>query len=120
MGTDAEPDDGAATRLRIEPQGGAAGELTLRLQGELDLVTAGVLRREIERHRPGAGPLVLDLSEVTFVDSTGLVLLMETTRQAAEAGWTLALRRGVSPAVARLLEITRTDGLFTWVGEPGS
>ena len=46
------------------------------------------------------------------MDSTGLVLLMESARA---DGARIALRRGVSPSVARLLQVTKTEGLFAWV-----
>jgi anti-anti-sigma factor len=54
---------------------------------------------------------VLDLSAVEFVDSTGLVLLMESTRDRG-----VVLRREVSEPVARLLEVTKTEQLFSWEG----
>ena len=58
---------------------------------------------------------MLDLSGIDFLDSTGLVLLMEVAREPASNGWSLALRRDLSPSVARLFQVTRTEGLFDWV-----
>ena len=98
--------------MRIELAERSPAEATLELAGELDLVTAPVLRDELARHRARGVRVVLDLSKVIFVDSTGLVLLMETSR----AGDVL-LRRAVSKPVARLLEVTRSEQLFTWVEE---
>ena len=102
-------------RLRIELDGRSPGEATLRLVGELDLVTAPILRDELARHQARGVRIVLDLSQVEFLDSTGLVLLMEVAREPSKNGWSLALRRDVSPPVARLVEVTRTEGLFAWV-----
>jgi anti-anti-sigma factor len=104
-------------RLRVDLQGRSPGEATLRLEGELDMVTAPQLREELSRHRQRGRRIVLDLADVRFIDSTGLVLLMEVTREPSNNGWSLALRRNVNPAVARLFEITRTEGLFDWVDE---
>ena len=102
-------------RLRIELESRSPAEATLRLTGELDLVTAPLLRDELARHRARGVRVVLDLSALTFLDSTGLVLLMETAREGAQDGWSVALRRDVSPPVARLLEVTKTGPLFAWV-----
>jgi len=102
-------------RLEIELENRSPGEATLRLVGELDLVTAPSLRDELSRHQARGLRTVLDLSGVTFLDSTGLVLLMEAAREHSKDGWSLALRRNLSPSVARLFEVTRTEGLFEWV-----
>ena len=102
-------------RLRIELDARSPGEAVLRLEGELDLVTAPMLRDELARHQARGVRIVLDLSGIEFLDSTGLVLLMEVAREPATNGWTLALRRDLSPAVARLFQVTRTEGLFSWV-----
>jgi len=102
-------------RLRIEMDGRSPGEAALRLVGELDLVTAPMLRDELARHQARGVRTVLDLSQVGFLDSTGLVLLMEVARERGVDGWSLALRRNLSPSVARLFQVTRTEGLFAWV-----
>lgn len=102
-------------RLEIELESRSPAEATLRLSGELDLVTAPLLRDELARHRARGVRVVLDLSAVGFLDSTGLVLLMETARESGPDGWSVALRREVGPSVARLLEVTKTERLFAWV-----
>ena len=51
--------------------------------GEIDLATVGVVEAEIEGALREAPALVLDLSEVTFIDSAGLRLVLETSRRAA-------------------------------------
>ena len=109
---------GATDRLRIELATRSPAEATLKLFGELDLVTARLLRDELARHRAHGVRVVLDLSGVRFLDSTGLVLLMESAREASADGWSIALRRNVSPAVGRLLQITKTEQLFDWIDAP--
>ena len=106
---------GANGRLRIDLESRSPGEASLRLSGELDMVTAPQLRDELARHRGRGRRVVLDLSGVEFIDSTGLVLLMESARERSSDGWALALRRNLSPAVARLFEVTRSEPLFDWV-----
>jgi anti-sigma B factor antagonist len=102
-------------RLRIASASPSPTEATLALDGELDLVTAPLLRDEIARHRAEGQRVTVDLAKVTFLDSTGLTLLMEEAR--ADGG--IVLRREVGAAVARLLEITRTEQLFTWADGDG-
>ncbi len=105
---------GATDRLRIELSDRSPAEATLKLVGELDLVTAPLLREELTRHQTRGVRVVLDLSEVQFIDSTGLVLLMESSREAD-----VLVSRNLSPAVARLVEVTKTEQLFSWVDGPG-
>jgi anti-anti-sigma factor len=108
---------GSNDRLRVDLESRSPGEAALRVTGELDMVTVPILREELARHRGRGRRVVLDLSGVEFIDSTGLVLLMETAREPPTDGWNLSLRRNISPQVARLFEVTRTEGLFNWVDE---
>ena len=108
---------GSNGRLNIDLESRSPGEAALRLTGELDMVTSPLLRDELTRHRGRGRRVVLDLSGIEFIDSTGLVLLMEAAREPSHDGWALALRRNVSPVVARLFEVTRTESLFDWVDE---
>ena len=48
--------------------------VTIALSGELDLATVDRAREALEQVPPGT-PLVLDLSGLTFIDSTGLGLI---------------------------------------------
>jgi anti-anti-sigma factor len=79
------------------------------LSGRLDVAVAadvrGALAVQVER---GSGELVLDLSGLDSLDPTGLGLLLGAHRRAGRAGRVLVLR-DVTPAVARLLAITRLD-----------
>ncbi len=81
----------------------------LLLEGELDIATVDVLERaldglELERD----ARLVIDLSALDFMDSTGLRLLIRSHQDAAAGGWELVVVTGDSPA-ARVLELTRVD-----------
>jgi anti-sigma B factor antagonist len=51
--------------------------------GEIDLATIPPLQDEIDVALTESGALVLDLREVTFIDSAGLRLVLETSRRAA-------------------------------------
>jgi anti-anti-sigma factor len=89
-----------AASVRIEP----LDEGVYRLIGEIDLSNARDLRRLRDS---GEGNLVLELGELSFMDSTGLRGLIEL---ANELGPDRKLvLRNPSPAVDRLLEITGVD-----------
>jgi anti-anti-sigma factor len=84
----------------------AATPPTISLNGELDPHTAPLLQQEIDGVlAAGGSDLVLDLSQLGFVDSSGLRVLISAQHQLDELGGTLALR-SPSETVRRLLEIT--------------
>ncbi len=70
----------------------AEGRATLRFRGELDLATAPVLAREVEATlAPGISEVVVDLSRVGFLDSSGLASLIAARRSARARGVRFAL-----------------------------
>ena len=73
----------------------------LRVVGELDMATAPEVQARLAVHR---GPAILDLHQVTFIDSTGLRALV-VAAQGRHRAESLVLR-APSPAVRRLLELT--------------
>lgn len=77
-------------------------------RGELDLVTTGQLKRELERVID-AGPsrIVIDLRGVEFLDSTALHILLDAHTQAQHDDWALTIIPGPRP-VQRIFEVTRT------------
>lgn len=83
------------------------GERVMRLIGELDAVGAGILAAAVgELARDDMiGKLVLDLGEVTFVDSSGLRVLLASERELLARGSGFGLR-SVPPYAMRLLRIT--------------
>jgi stage II sporulation protein AA (anti-sigma F factor antagonist) len=87
----------------------------LRLRGELDLATRPVVQEAVERHGPGRKALVVDLSQLDFMDSSGLNLIIEL--QGREDGTGVAF---VAPdeRVGRLLEMTGVRPTLTWVADP--
>jgi anti-sigma B factor antagonist len=79
--------------------------------GEIDLFTAPKLREQFlaALDQEGANAqLVVDLSRVTFMDSTGLGALLELRSSLAERGRTLELAAGPGP-VRLLFEVTGLD-----------
>ena len=91
----------------------AHGVPVLRISGEVDLGTAAALRTATERLLARHAELIIvDLSEVTFLDSAGLKVLDDLQQQAAAAHRRVAL---VCPheRLRRLLEITGLDDRFS-------
>jgi anti-anti-sigma factor len=90
---------------------GAAAAL-VTVVGEIDLATAGELGDHLVAALHEAGPdVVLDLSQVTFMDSTGLKVLLAAHRRAQLAGGHLALA-GAGRSVLKVLTITGLDRTF--------
>jgi anti-sigma B factor antagonist len=77
----------------------------LELRGELDLLGAPLLERELDRAQERApGMIVLDLEELQFIDSAGLRVILAGHEQTRARGVELAVTRGPRQ-VQRLLEI---------------
>ncbi|MET0908162.1 MAG: STAS domain-containing protein [Ilumatobacteraceae bacterium] len=79
--------------------------------GELDARTAPALARAVSADPASSTVVHLDLSGVTFIDSSGLGVLVDLARQAAADGGSLRLDHP-STAVTRLLEITKLTETF--------
>ena len=89
-------------------------EVVVQAIGELDLLSAGILEREVVRLRAeGHDRVVVDLGQVEFIDSTGLRVLIGLYRSAEREGRTLALAPGPHQ-VQRIFELTATQALFDW------
>ena len=82
---------------------------TVALRGELDLSGVDRARQAIEQAEQAESPLlVLDLSELEFIDSTGLEVMLRAARRASDSGRRLVVARP-SHYVRRLLEMTAID-----------
>lgn len=87
--------------------------MIVHLQGEVDLASAPQLRRELyEIIDQGHRWVAIDLSNVDFMDSTGLGVLIGVLKRLREGDGSLALA-GIKPAVSRVFEITGLDRIFT-------
>jgi anti-sigma B factor antagonist len=80
--------------------------VVVALSGELDLGSAPQFRKCLaELARIGAIHLVIDLSELTFLDATGISLLVTDYKRSSKAGGRLVVRNA-RPRVMRVFEIT--------------
>jgi anti-sigma B factor antagonist len=111
--TDNDDPDQLAPQLDIQVDAPEPEVGVVALRGELDVATVPAFRAAIS---PLADDetvrlLVVDLVEVTFIDSTGLMTLLNALRRVMrrEARMVLACS---NPTVLRLFEATRTDATF--------
>jgi anti-sigma B factor antagonist len=89
------------------------GREVLTPEGELDLITVPELEQRLVDALE-AGDTVLELSRVSFIDSTGIALLVSISALARERGVRLELR-DPSPHVERLIKLT---GVASMLGSP--
>jgi anti-sigma B factor antagonist len=104
--------EGAGLRLRATADNGTA---SLALDGELDMASAPTFEGALADALARADTVELNLGGVKFMDSSGLRALLCARRDADAAGRRLRLV-DVSPAVSRILEVTRTASLFDVAG----
>jgi anti-sigma B factor antagonist len=83
----------------------------VHVRGEVDLATSPALADALAGITTREGPVVVDLTEVGFLDSSGLsVLLQARERLAAGSGLRLVVTK---PALQRVLAVTGLDEVFT-------
>jgi anti-anti-sigma factor len=91
-------------------------EVAIVVRGELDLATVPTLRAVLDGVDPRHHRIVLDLRDVTFLDSMGVGLLVEASRRCASELCELALR-SPSERVRQVLELTGLHEMLPVVGD---
>ena len=95
----------------------AGDSLRLSPTGDLDMLTAPLLDQRLHALRALKRPVVLDLSQVQFIDSTGLHLLIRTVGDARMKRWRFRIDPDVSPQVMRLLKLVHVDRFVMGEGD---
>jgi anti-anti-sigma factor len=90
--------------------------VTLVLVGDLDIASAAETARLI-REAELDGPLVVDLREVDFIDSSGLRQLLSLRNDAKRNGNPLTLVAPAASEARRIFRLTGTRGLFNWADD---
>ncbi|WP_433830584.1 STAS domain-containing protein [Actinoplanes sp. CA-015351] len=87
--------------------------LVLSPEGDLDVANAAVLRQVFQQvlDRRDCSQLIVDMSQVTFLDSSALGVLVAARRAATAQNVTLLLR-DPGPMVRMVLEVTNLQHLF--------
>jgi anti-anti-sigma factor len=124
---DTKADPSGAKGGRLELSGGALRVQSERgshchvveVEGELDLASLELLDEEVRRvMATDASAIVLDLSRLEFIDSSGIQLLLQLELKSRNNGRRLRMVRG-SSAVQRLLELTGADEMLPFGIETG-
>jgi anti-sigma B factor antagonist len=109
------PDDDATAAATFDVTSDGAGTTTLAVGGEIDVATSPVLRRELHALiDDGEGTLVVDFSATSFIDSSGLGVLVGALKRLRETdrGDTLELA-GLHDSVRKVFDITGLTDVFT-------
>jgi anti-sigma B factor antagonist len=88
-------------------------EAVVVARGEIDLATQSALRDALEEASESAEAVVLDLTDVSFLDSSGLRVLAQWKRRLSDGGGGSRLRVVVhGTPVQRIFEVTGLDSFF--------
>ena len=86
-----------------------AETVRVRLRGELDLAGVPKVTDCLRRLQDRGEHVVLDLDELTFIDMSGLRVVLAAAESASRDGWEFAVTPGSAP-VRRLFNLVRLDG----------
>jgi anti-sigma B factor antagonist len=101
-------DKPAAIKSRRE-----GGSVTIVVAGEVDLSTADELDAAIRRAEDAeTNRIIVDLSAMSFVDSTGLSVFLEAIKRSRRDGNRLSFVPSKHDEVVRLFALTETADLF--------
>ncbi|MBN2447678.1 MAG: STAS domain-containing protein [Phycisphaerae bacterium] len=99
-------------KLTIETVAEPAGHV-VRIGGDIDLRTSPELRgRLLQALEEHPERLIIDLTGVSYMDSSGVGTVVEAKRK-AERGGTRVILNGLQPRVRSVFEITQLDKFFT-------
>ena len=107
-------------RVSFEPASERAGSgAMVRVAGEVDIQTSPVLHEHLTRVLDeGHTSIVVDLTDVSFLDSTGLSVLIAGLKRCQGSGGDLRVA-SPQPNVRRVLEVTGLADVFRLDGPDG-
>lgn len=111
-----KPPRAQSARAEVEVTDGPAGRRVVRVTGALDLATSDEVERALVDAFDAGDAVRLDLSGVTFLDSSGMRGVLRAYRTATERGATFEVVPG-PPAVQRVLHITGVAARLDFVGD---
>jgi anti-anti-sigma factor len=88
------------------------GYVRLALQGELDLATSKTFVARLRQLKREGCNVRLDFSELSFMDSTGLAVLIPALSDASQNGWNLDVDRNLGEQVKMLFDVTGASDLI--------
>ncbi|MGD0154038.1 MAG: anti-sigma F factor antagonist [Thermacetogeniaceae bacterium] len=92
--------------------------LIVKVYGEFDLHAADYARRDIDKYirAQGAKHIVFDLGDLTFIDSSGLGVILGRYRHISEKGGRVAIF-GVPPTILKVMEISGLTRLIPFYAD---
>lgn len=99
--------------VRIETELERVADIqVVKVTGEIDVYTAPEFKSAVNKAiDAGALNLIIDLTNVSYMDSSGFGILLGATKRVRPKGGTINLL-GCSEAITRMLSITRLDTIF--------
>jgi anti-anti-sigma factor len=94
------------------------GGVIVAASGEVDMSTTPALREQLRSPAAQAPVVVLDLREVTFMDSSGLGVIVGQHKRAQERDEQFAVAVGGAAAVQRILELSGLVKVLDIVADP--
>jgi anti-sigma B factor antagonist len=85
----------------------------VELRGEIDLESSPKARQVLLKVVDQGKPILVELSGVSYMDSSGIASLVEAYQKAKKKGAEFALVN-VNPSVLRVLNLARLDKVFTF------
>ncbi len=101
-------DDGVS--IDLDRRGGV---VVLAVRGEIDMANATDVSTRLLTASGDSSSIVLDLGELTYIDSAGIRMLFDLSEQLGRDQRQLVLAVGPDAPVRRALEITKLDTLVT-------
>lgn len=95
------------------------GATRVTLIGELDIAVADGVEERFKRLRDAGSRVRLDLSQLEFIDSSGVRAIVLGIRHARQGGHELEVDRQISPTVQRMIEIMGI-GSQLWPEDPAA
>ena len=106
----AHPSDFSVQVLTVAPDASR-----VVVAGEIDMATGPEVREALTRQMAEGRDVVLDLTGVTFLDSSGLAILVEAINAAETTAWNLGVVSDLPLPVRRLLELTGLEAALPLV-----
>lgn len=96
------------------------GAVVAVVRGEIDYGSADRLRALLRAPNAQAEVVVLDLRELTFIDSSGLSVVVGEEQRAREEGFRFVLAIGGAPGIERVFELAGLRDTLTMVDDPAA
>ncbi len=93
----------------VEEKGGT---LVVAFEGDIDLETSPAARKALLECVGRGQPVLVDLTAVAYMDSSGVAALVESLQTARKNGGSLLLA-GISDSTRRVLQLARLDKVFS-------